>query len=155
MAKRKPVKRELKGLLDSLAIHEVDGAAWHDLLRRLAPVKESRLRRALRDLNVPVAAPYGGVRQSSFGDLETSLLELAGVYLSARETGNPGLCRTCRDVVIEAKNHAGLAAQNPRVSEMQRLVKSEMREWMLVWLENPEVFAPWVALRTRRPLPGG
>ncbi len=116
---------------------------------------ESRLRHALRDLNVPVAAPYGGVRQSSFADLEASLLELAGVYLSARETGNHGLCRACRDVVIEAKNHARLAALNPRVSQMQRLVKAEMREWMLVWLENPEVFAPWVALRKRRLLPGG
>ncbi|MFN0171822.1 MAG: hypothetical protein ACKV22_35870 [Bryobacteraceae bacterium] len=101
-----------------------------------------------------MAAPYGGVRQSTYEDLEASLLELARVYANARQAGNTGLCRTCRDVVIEAKNHSRMAALNPRVSAARRLVKAEMREWMLVWLESPEVFGPWVTLRKRQPLPG-
>lgn len=124
-------------------------------MERLAPVSESRLRRALRDLQVPVAAPYGGVQQASFADLEDSLRELSRVYLRAREEGNRELCRACREVVIEAKDHARLAGRNPRLPEAERSIKAEMREWMLVWLESPDVFEPWVALRKQRLFPAG
>jgi hypothetical protein len=101
---------------------------WRDLLRgcgrALAPLVE-------------------GVRQDDFKQLERTLLGLWQEWrLGDRET------RTrVRRLVIEAKDHAKWVVRNPKVDSGKREVKEEMVLWMLTWLENPDVFEPWVALR--------
>jgi hypothetical protein len=52
--------------------------------------------------------------------------------------------------VIEAKDHARLSARSPAASAEKKSQKEEMIQWMLVWLENPAVFAEWVKLRKGR-----
>lgn len=118
-------------------------AEWEELLRLLAPVSESYLRRLLRDLSrdsgVPLAPLIEGVRQESLAALEMSLLKLLAEY----ETGDPARRARVRKTVIEAKDHARLAARKPEL----RAAKDEMILWMLTWLENPEIFPEWVRLR--------
>ena len=75
-----------------------------------------------------------------------TLLALAAVY----EAGTAETRRVARRVVITAKDHAKLAAGNQRVDPEKRRIKEEMASWMLTWLENPEVFPLWVALRVRQ-----
>jgi hypothetical protein len=53
-----------------------------------------------------------------------------------------------RRLVITAKEHARFAARSTR-DEQKRVEKLEMAEWMLVWLENPQVFSEWAKLRRR------
>src|SRR5215211_7284785 len=48
---------------------------WRELVTLLAPISEGYLRELLHRSNIPVAQPFGGVRQSSFEELESSLLE--------------------------------------------------------------------------------
>lgn len=116
---------------------------WEALLRLLAPVSENYLRRLLRDLSgdsgVLLAPLIEGVRQESFESLEASLLKLLAEY----EAGDAGRRSRARKVVIEAKDHARLAARKPEL----RADKEEMILWMLTWLENPAVFPGWVRLR--------
>lgn len=116
---------------------------WEALLRQLAPISESYLRRLLRDLSkqsgVPLAPLIEGVRQESFDALEASLLNLLAEY----ESGDAPRRMRVRKAVIEAKDHARLAARNPEHAEQ----KNEMILWMLTWLENPPVFPQWVRLR--------
>jgi hypothetical protein len=129
---------------DALARHttgEVGETEWQALLAETG-LSESALRRALRELQVPVDQPFAGVRQQSLEDLETTLLELERVYTS---TADPQRKRYCRRLVIDAKDHARLAARHPQ----HRARKEEMVQWMLVWLENPAVFPAWVTLRKR------
>ncbi len=116
----------------------------------LAPVSERCLRDLLRQAEVRVEAPYGGVRQHSFDQLAESLEEMERAYREALAAGDRERANLCRRVVIEAKDHARLASRNPRLSEEKRKQKAEMVEWMLVWLENPEVFPLWAKLRTQR-----
>jgi hypothetical protein len=40
-------------------------------------------------------------------------------------------------------------ARRPTTSPEKRAQKDEMVQWMLVWLENPEVFPAWVEIRKR------
>ena len=40
-------------------------------------------------------------------------------------------------------------ARNPRTAPAKQAEKKEMVEWMLVWLENPEVFPAWVDARKK------
>jgi len=53
--------------------------------------------------------------------------------------------RYCRRQVIGAKDRARFLAQNPE----KQALKEEMVQWMLVWLENPEVFPAWVEARKK------
>ena len=73
----------------------------------------------------------------------TRLIALAGVY----DAGTLEVKRRCRDEVIEARQHA-LWAQ-ARLEGAERAERERMRATMLVWLENPGVFAAWAAARRR------
>ncbi len=147
----KPSRKEsVRRLLQQLGIPSVDEPAWLLLRERLQPMSDAQLRRALRDLAVPVAPPYGGVRQTDLDALGRSLAELAELYTRCRAAGDRARASLCRQVVIEAKDHAKLASRNPRLSESKRRLKAEMARWMLVWLQDPAVFPPWVALRRQR-----
>jgi hypothetical protein len=96
----------------------------------------------LRESGAPLDAMVEGVRQEDFAALERTLLALAGAYAGADYEGR----RSCRRLVITAKDHAKLAGRKPELADE----KGEMVLWMLTWLENPGVFADWVGLRKRQ-----
>lgn len=96
-----------------------------------------------------------GVRQDSFQELERTLLALQREYSLATAAGQQERARLCRRAVIEAKDHARLAAKRAGITPEQRSVKEEMAAWMLLWLENPEIFPAWLSLRKKAgALPG-
>jgi hypothetical protein len=117
------------------------------LATHLAPVSESYLRRLVADTGIPVEPPFGGVRQKTFDELERSLLEMEEAYTRACQTGDRARAQLCRNVVIQAKDHARLAGRSPKASIEKKAQKEEMIQWMLVWLENPGIFPAWVKLR--------
>ena len=103
----------------------------------------------LADFGIKVEAPFGGVRQKTFEELEESLVELERAYTRAVEAGDRERAQYSRNVVIQAKDHARLSARNSKASPEKRAQKEEMVEWMLVWLENPGIFPAWVKLRKK------
>jgi hypothetical protein len=145
----KSKKRRLEEYLGENHLAAVTERDWHAIIERLAPVSEGYLRHLLAETGIPVEQPFAGVRQQSFEELERSLIEMEEVYSRARSSGDRGRAQFCRNVVIQAKDHARLAARSPKVSPEKKLEKEEMIRWMLVWLENPGVFAAWVRLRKK------
>jgi hypothetical protein len=117
---------------------------WKELLHLLSPVSESYLRDLLRATGLPFAQPYCGIRQRTFEELEQSLREMLQVYTEATAAQDRERARYCRRQVIAAKDRAKFQA---RSSPEKAAEKTEMAQWMLVWLENPEVFPPWVDAR--------
>jgi len=109
---------------------------FRELAARLAPVAESYLRRLVRECGIPLDPLVEGVRQSSFGELERTLLALAAVDRAA-----------ARRLVIQAKDHARLASR--RLAGSERADREEMILWMLTWLENPDAFPVWLRLRKK------
>ena len=71
------------------------------------------------------------------------------VYTDALAAGNRERARYCRRQVIGAKDRAKFLARDSRTPPEKKARKEEMAQWMLVWLENPEVFPPWVEARKR------
>jgi len=141
-------KSRKQALGDYLAARQpaaITEAVWRELLRALAPISESYLRELLRKTGLPFEQPYAGVRQKSLAELEESLREMLAVYSSAKAAEDREKARYCRRQVIGAKDRARFAARNPE----KRALKEEMVQWMLVWLENPEVFPAWVEIRKR------
>jgi hypothetical protein len=145
----KPVKRRLGEYLDAERPAAITEAVWKDLLQRLAPVSESYLRELLRTTGLPFEQPWAGVYQHGFEDLERSLRELGRVYADAVAAGDRQRARYVRRLVIGAKDRARFAARNPRTPPENQTRKEEMARWMLVWLENPEVFPAWAEARKR------
>ena len=117
-------------------------AEFAQLFTALAPVSESYLRKLVRECGVPLDAMVEGVRQTTFDDLEASLLNLLEEY----EQGDAAHRMAVRRLVITAKDHARLATRNPE----KRAEKEEMILWLTTWLENPPVFAEWVSIRRRQ-----
>ena len=144
---RKSVKQQLRAILAAESPATITERVWQGLLQRLAPVSESYLRELLRSAGLPIDQPYAGIRQHTFEALEQSLRDMLDVYSAAMATGNRERARYCRRQVIGAKDRAKFLGQNARTPPEKREEKREMAQWMLVWLENPEVFPAWVDAR--------
>jgi hypothetical protein len=139
----KSLKQQFREYLAAEQPARITESVWRGLLARLAPVSESYLRELLRDTGLPFDQPYAGIRQHTFEDLEASLREMLEVYGAANDAGDRERARYCRRQVIAAKDQAKfLVKRNP--------AKEEMAQWMLVWLENPEVFPAWVEARKKQ-----
>jgi len=145
----KSKKRRLEEFLAERQPSRISEETWRELVALLAPISESYLRDLLRRTNLPVSQPFGGVRQSSFEELEASLLEIEAVYAEAVAGGDLTRATACRRVVIQAKDRARLVSRNEKIDAEKRKQKEEMVEWMLVWLENPGIFESWVRLRKK------
>jgi hypothetical protein len=143
------VKQQLRDFLATEQPEAITGEVWRTLLERLAPVSESYLRDLLRNTGLPFDLPWAGIRQHTFEELEESLRAMLAVYASAVEGGDRDTARYCRRQVIAAKDRAKFLARNPRTKPEKQTEKSEMAQWMLVWLENPEVFPAWVEARKK------
>ena len=149
------VKQQLRDCLAADQPAAITEAVWQDLLRRLAPVSESYLRDLLRATGLPFDQPYSGIRQHTFEELEHSLRAMLRVYSHSLAAGQRDRARYCRRQVIAARDRARWIAVTPRGTPEKRTQKEEMAQWMLVWLENPEVFPAWVDARkkTLQPFP--
>jgi len=142
-------KQALREFLAAGPVAAVGEAEWLAALRLLAPVSESYLRDLLRETGLPFAQPYAGIGQKSFAELEGDLRQMLGVYTEAMRAGDRRRARYCRRQVIAAKDRARFLARRPKTSPEKKAQKEEMAAWMLVWLENPEVFPAWVETRKR------
>jgi len=111
------------------------------MLAELAPIDAPQLRRALRECGKPLSPFVEGVRQSTFEELERTLLALGTEY----EGSDAERRRSIRALVITARDHARLAARRPESATL----RNEMALWMNTWLENPGAFPLWVSLRKR------
>jgi hypothetical protein len=145
----KSVKQRLREYLAAEQPPAITEGVWRSLLTHLAPVSESYLRDLLRETGLPFDQPYAGIRQHTFEELEQSLREMHRVYAAAAAAGDRERARYCRRQVIGAKDRAKFLAQNRRTAPEKKAEKEEMAEWMLVWLDNPEVFPAWVEARKR------
>lgn len=108
---------------------------WHELRQALPDVSVSVIQQA----GLPIDAPWRGVRQHTFEELEESLLEFSAVYAARAD-----LRRLCRDQVIAAKDRAKWLSVRETVDEETRVRKAAMAEWMLVWLGDPAIFPAWI-----------
>jgi hypothetical protein len=142
-------KQALREFLAAGRITAIGEAQWQAALRTLAPISEGYLRDLLRETGLPFAQPYAGIRQKSFADLEHDLREMLEIYTVAMRAGDRQRARYCRRQAIAAKDRARFVARNPKISPEKKAQKDEMAQWLLVWLENPEVFPAWVEIRKR------
>lgn len=52
-----------------------------------------------------------------------------------------------RSTVLSLKRELELVGASSRTSENDRQLARELAEWLTVWLQNPQIFSDWFALR--------
>ena len=96
----------------------------------------------------PYANRLKGVLE--FRDLasaERSLLRLDAIFRKYSSAADRLGTTMVRALVKKGKLRARSLAANPRVQAQKRQEKQEIASWFQVWLETPDLFADWLALR--------
>jgi hypothetical protein len=57
----------------------------------------------------------------------------------------------CRQLGLLGRERATMIALNRRVGRDKRLTKGEAALWFRIWLETPDLFTEWLALRKTNP----
>ena len=89
----------------------------------------------------------GRVRTRDLESAAASLTEMAVEYEQARESSNTRRAEDCRRAVRHAKERLLLSLGRKGLSGEKRKEKEELRRWLVVWLETPEIFPDWIELR--------
>jgi hypothetical protein len=121
----KGARAAVQSSVEERGLQAISGKEWEMLRASLPGVSETTLRKHLLDLGIKIEQPWRGLDTASLDGLEETLLAMTEVYATH--------ARVARDIVIAVKD--------------KRALKSEMVEWMLVWLGDPRMFADWVRLR--------
>ena len=96
----------------------------------------------------PYANRLKGVLE--FRDLasaEKSLLRLDAIFREYSSAADRVGTSMVRALVKKGKLRARSLAANPRVHAQKRQEKQEIARWFQVWLETPDLFVDWLALR--------
>ncbi|MFZ0962982.1 MAG: DUF4385 family protein [Terriglobia bacterium] len=96
----------------------------------------------------PYASRLKGLLE--FRDLasaEQSLLRLDAIFREYSGAADQQGATMVRALVKKGKLRAQSIAANPRVQGQKREEKQEIARWFQVWLETPDLFADWLALR--------
>lgn len=80
-----------------------------------------------------------------FAELNFENIEAAIVWME-RLSATPDDAEL-RKSVLQVKAELELVAKSMRVSLPDRLIALEVAHWLTVWLQNPSIFADWLALR--------
>jgi hypothetical protein len=145
MAAARTTKRDLLGQqLQNIEV--IDEETWMRLKRELSPISDSYLHSLLKHSGRPLAPLVEGVNTSTLSDAERTLKLLAAEYERAEITGR----KTCRALVISAKQRLRWSVQRAAKENSMRPEKEEILLWISTWLENPTLFPDWVLLRRQR-----
>ncbi|MGA2983280.1 MAG: hypothetical protein ABSG32_05665 [Terriglobia bacterium] len=96
----------------------------------------------------PYASRLKGVLE--FRDLasaEQSLLRLDTIFREYSSAADRLGATLVRALAKKGKLRARSLAANPRIQAPKRREKQEIARWFQVWLETPDLFAEWLALR--------
>lgn len=80
-----------------------------------------------------------------------SIKRLDGVRKLLAQEGEQSRLGRLRDLVVRIKKETELVARSRIVDEKERLLASEIVQWLTVWLKQPELFEDWLLLRRRSP----
>jgi hypothetical protein len=84
---------------------------------------------------------------SSFEEAAGSIRRLDNLRRQFKRTNDREGLRRVTETVLKGKRRAQMIARNAAVNERKRAEKAEMAEWFTVWLNQPEIFEDWLALR--------
>ena len=89
------------------------------------------------------------IKFSDFKQAETTFKNLENLRRKYLGNNDREGLRRLRAKAQQGRERAEMIGKNQNVKEDKREEKAEIAEWFRVWLETPEIFAGWLALRKR------
>ena len=148
--------RELEAVVEVVRERFGEGAVESPAsLARLLADEGAELRHAEvleMDARWRTADPYepmfrNVLKFSTFEEAAASIKRLDNLRRQFERKGDREGLRRVRDTVLKGKQRAQMIARNQSVNERKRAEKAEMAEWFTVWLNQPDIFEDWLALR--------
>jgi hypothetical protein len=101
-----------------------------------------------REIESPYREALAGVLAfSTFADAERTLRSLENLCRKYRQASDKKGVESCRRIAFLGRRRAESISRNPRVSLRKRLHKKEVAAWFRIWLETPDLFDDWLAMR--------
>jgi hypothetical protein len=82
---------------------------------------------------------------------EQTLLDIHGRFCRYRNQGDREGLERCREIILKGKKRALMISRNKKVYTDKRQEKAEIAQWFTVWLQTPDIFVDWLALRKQSP----
>ena len=152
--------RELEAIVEVVRGRFGEGAVESPAaLARLLADEGAELRHAEvleMDARWRAADPYEAMfrnvlKFSTFEEAAASIKRLDNLRRQFQRRGDREGLRRVSETVLKGKHRAQMIARNQAVNERKRAEKAEIAEWFTVWLNQPEIFSDWLALRQRAP----
>ncbi|MBA3321607.1 MAG: hypothetical protein H0T45_09235 [Pyrinomonadaceae bacterium] len=86
---------------------------------------------------------------SDFEQAAASIKRLDNLRKEFKRKNDQEGVRRVRETLLRGKQRALMIAGNQSVNERKRAEKEEIAQWFTVWLQTPEIFDDWLALRLR------
>jgi len=148
--------REVEAVTEAVRERFGDGAVESPArVARLLADEGAELRHAeVLDLDArwrtrdPYDAAFRNVLKfSTFEEAASSIRRLDNLRKQFRRKEDREGLRRVQETVLKGKQRAQMIARNQNDNERKRAEKAEMAEWFTVWLNQPEIFDDWLALR--------
>jgi hypothetical protein len=104
--------------------------------------------RFANEIEPPYCEAFKGILSfSSFAAAEKTIKRLENLrrkYLGACDKRG---VEYCRRIAFLGRRRSELICRNDRVCLQKRLQKQEIATWFKIWLETPDIFDMWLAMR--------
>ena len=84
---------------------------------------------------------------SDFAEAEKTIRHLEKLCRKYVEASDKKGVEYCKRTALLGRRRSELISRNKRVSLQKRLEKQEIAEWFRIWLETPDLFEDWLAMR--------
>jgi hypothetical protein len=85
----------------------------------------------------------------TFAETEETLARLENLRQRFLAASDKKGVEYCRRLGVLGRQRAEMIARNRRVDPSKRRQKQEVALWFRIWLETPEIFCDWLALRKK------
>lgn len=88
---------------------------------------------------------------TSLAAVERSIREMENLRRKYKSENDKEGLRLVRETAIESRKKVIKLAEKPNASADSKLLNEEISNWLRIWLETPDVFEHWVAIRKNSP----
>ncbi len=88
------------------------------------------------------------------GDLSgalSTIRDLENLRKKFRADGDKNGLRELRETALRGKSETSEIVASPRSDDLERQTAVEIAQWLSLWLQTPELFESWVAIRQTTP----
>lgn len=89
------------------------------------------------------------VKFSDLAQAETTFKNLENLRQKFKRDNDREGLRRLREKAQQSRERAGMIARNKNVKPAKQQEKAEIAEWFKIWLESPQIFPAWLALRKK------